>query len=205
AVGGRIRIDPGARENVAHDVAGADGELTAVVEVGDRDAAGGAVDDIVRDHRAREGELGKDRDFPGVEADIAADLGVAGAVEPDRRESAIGNVVAGDDDAVGAEDIDAVAVLAIAAATPVDTCNAVARDDGRVSAVAAAPDADAGIAAIGDAAARDGEPEPIHGVDGRVPQPGEIAIVDDDLRLTGGKTAAEAIAETAAVKADGMA
>src|SRR5690606_5224975 len=93
------------------------------------DTGGGIVHDVVGDDRAREGELGKDRHLAAVKARIAAHLGVVGRIEPDRREGAIGYVVVGDDHPVGAEDVDAVPVLPVAAFGPVDVPDAVIGDD----------------------------------------------------------------------------
>ena len=59
-----------AAEQVAHEVALHDGEASAVVEVGDRDAGRRGVDEVVGDQRAFETELGVDGDLAEARARI---------------------------------------------------------------------------------------------------------------------------------------
>ena len=87
---------------------------------------------------------------PGVPAVVAEYLDVARRIGTHRGEGAIGNAVIGDDDAVGAENVDAIAVLAGAARLRRDTLDPVTGDDGTVIALAPAPDQDAAVAAILD-------------------------------------------------------
>src|SRR5690606_35631028 len=82
---------------------------------------------------------------------VGDDLHVAGAVGADGREGAVGDVIVGDDDVAGAEDVDAVAVLAGAAAARRDALDAVAGDDGAVAAGLPATDQDAAVGSVATA------------------------------------------------------
>src|SRR5690606_10861488 len=188
AGGARVGVDAGAGIYVAHDVARAGREPAALVEIGDRNPLCRAVDDVVGDHRAGEGELREDRDFTAFEAGIAGNHGVVGGVEPDGREGAVAQAVAADGHGVGAEYVDAVAVLTIAAAIGADVVDIVVRDDGAVvPAGLARPDADAAIAAVEDAVARDVEVGIVDGedagfgeaLDREILEPAGSAVEDD--------------------------
>ena len=168
-----VRVDGRGRVDVAHDIARAGGDLPAGVEIGDVDPGGGAINDVVGDHRAGESEFGEDGDLAGVAARIAAHLRVTCRVDAHGGEGAVGNDIVRDDDAIGLEDVDAVAVLAVAAAAPVDRVDHVARNDRAIMARCVAPDADAGIAAAGNAVAADEEAAAVGTVDGGVAQFGE--------------------------------
>src|SRR5690606_26576104 len=145
-----------------------------------------AIDDIVGYDRARKGEFGEDRHFTRTQAGIAADLAVIGAVEAHGGEGAVADVIVGDNDLIGLEDVDAVAVLPIAATAPVDIADAVGHDDGAVGAGLRAPDADAGIAAMVDAVAGDVEPTAVHRMDGRVAQFAKGAVAYGDRGIGDG-------------------
>ena len=93
-----------------------------------------------------------------LRAVVAGDLHVVGRVGADGREGAVGDVVAGDDDAVGAEDVDAVSVLPGAAGLGGDARDTVAGDDGAVFALAPAMDEDAAVAAVLDRVVGDRQP-----------------------------------------------
>src|SRR5690606_32877484 len=71
--------------------------------------------------------------FARAQTLVAGDLDVAGTVGADGGEGAVGDVVVCDDDVVGAEDIDAVAILAGAAAARADPLDTVVGDDGTVA------------------------------------------------------------------------
>src|SRR5215217_4811878 len=89
-------------------------------------------------------------------------------------------MIVGDDDLVGVEHVDAIAVLAIAAAAPVYMGNTVGHDDGAVRTTFAAPDADACIAAPIDAIAGDEQAPAVGRVDGRVTDIAECAVADGE-------------------------
>ena len=102
-------------DEIADEIALHHREPAALVEVGDRDAERGAVDDVVGDHRALEAELGIERDLAEAGAGVADDLQVRRGVAAHRREGGVADAVAAHDDIAGAEDVDGVAVLAGAA------------------------------------------------------------------------------------------
>ena len=89
-------------------------------EVGEGDAAARAVDQVVGDDRALEGELDIKRHLAGTGGDVAGDLDVVGGEAADGGEGATVDAVAGDDDAVRLGEVDAVAVLAGAAGIGAD-------------------------------------------------------------------------------------
>src|SRR5690606_19241852 len=99
-------------------------------------------------------------------------------IHPHSGEGAIGNVVIGNDDFVGLEDVDAITVLAVAAALPVDPADGVAGDDRAVAPGLVAPDADAGISGAGNAVAADHQAATVLAVDRRVAQFVEAAGLD---------------------------
>ena len=72
------------------------------------------------------------RDLAEARARVGDDLDVGGGVAADGAEGAIGDAVAGDEHAAGAKDVDAVAVLAGAAAVGPDAHDAVGGDDAAV-------------------------------------------------------------------------
>jgi len=137
-------------DDIADDIVGDHRHVAALAEIGDADSGRGAIDDVVGDQRAGEGELRINADLAGVPAVVAEYLDVARRIGTHRGEGAIGNAVIGDDDAVGAENVDAIAVLAGAARLRRDTLDPVTGDDGTVIALAPAPDQDAAVAAILD-------------------------------------------------------
>ena len=74
---------------IADQVALYDREAAALIEVGHRDADGGAVDRVVGDDRALEAELRIDRDFAEPRAGVVGDLDVRGRIAAHRREGRI--------------------------------------------------------------------------------------------------------------------
>ncbi len=103
---------------------------------------------LALDHRALETEFGVDGGLAGVEAGVAADLKVAGAVARGSAEKALSAMWLPETrHAIGAKDVDAVAVLAGAAAERRDVADAVARDDRAVVGDLPAMDENAAIAA----------------------------------------------------------
>ncbi len=79
----------------------------------------------------------------------------AGGVAADRRIGAIGDAVAGNEHAARAENIDAVAVLARAAAVGANAHDAVVGDDAAVLAGLRAPNLDAVVGAVDDGVVQD--------------------------------------------------
>src|SRR5581483_8039793 len=65
---------------VADDIAGDGRHAAAFLEVGDADPARRAVDDVVGDDRAGEGELGIETDLAEVAAIVAGDLDIVGGI-----------------------------------------------------------------------------------------------------------------------------
>ena len=131
---------------IADDIALDHREPAALVEVGDRHAKRGAVDDVVGDERALEAELGVERDLAEAGAGVADDLQVRRRVAAHRREGGVADAVAAHDDIAGAEDIDSVAVLAGAAGSGGNVLDAVVDDERAVIAGRATPDQNAAIA-----------------------------------------------------------
>ena len=155
-----------AAEQVAHEVALHDGEASAVVEVGDGDAGRRGVDEVVGDQRAFEAELGIDGDLAEARARIGDDLDVGRSVAAHGAEGAVGDAVAGDEHAAGAKNVDAVAVLAGAAAVGPDAHDAVGGDDAAVLAGVGAPDLDAVVAAVGNVVVGNFQPRRVDAADG---------------------------------------
>src|SRR6185312_9860383 len=133
------------RCQAADQVALDDGEPAAVVEVGADDAERGAVDRIGRDHRAFEIEFSVERDLADGAAMVADDLDGRGGIAAHRGERAAADDVVAHDHAGRAEDVDAVSILAGAAAARADGVDGVVGDDGAVMTLGALPDADAAI------------------------------------------------------------
>ena len=142
------------RRQAADQVALDDGEAAAVVEVGADDAERGAVDAVGGDDGALEIEFGVQRHLADGVALVADDLDGGGGVAAHRGERAAADDVVAHDDAGGAEDVDAVAVLAGAAAARGDGVDGVVGDDGAVMPLGALPDADAAIAGAADRCCR---------------------------------------------------
>ncbi len=167
-----------AAEQVAHQVALDDAEPPAVVEVGEGDAGRRRVDDVACDERPLESELRVDRHLAETGARIGDDLDVRCGVAAYGAESAVGDAVAGDVDAAGAEDVHAVAVLARAATIGADAHDAVARHDAAVLAGPGAPHLDAVVAAVGDVVVGDLYARGVDAADGRLQHIGDGAIGD---------------------------
>ena len=91
---------------------------------------------------------------------------------------AVGDAVAGDEHAAGAEDVDAVAVLAGAAGVGADARDAVAGDDAAVLAGLRAPHLDAVVAAVGDVVVHDLEARRVDAADGGLDGGGDGAVGD---------------------------
>jgi len=89
-----------------------DREPAALVEVRHQDAGCGGVDEIVGDERALESELRVKRDLAEAGARVGDDLDVGGGVAADGGVGAVADAVAADQNAAGAERVDAVSVLA---------------------------------------------------------------------------------------------
>src|SRR5690606_16461121 len=115
---------------IADDIAAADAQRAANVEIDDGNAGRTAIDDIVGDDRARKAELGIDRRLAGIAAEIAGDYAIAGGVEADGGEGTVLDVVIGDDNFVCEIDIDPIAVLPRAAIAPGDVGDVVFGDNG---------------------------------------------------------------------------
>src|SRR5215510_1145636 len=156
------------RVEVADDVALHDGEPSAFVEIGDRDADRRAVDGVVGDQRAFEAELGVERDLAHVDDAVALDVDVGGGVAAHGGEGAVLDPVAAHDHVAGAKDVDRVAVLPRAAGAVGDVLDAVVGDDGAVVAGGRAPDLDAVVAGAADAVARDHQSAGIERMQGDV-------------------------------------
>ena len=123
-------------------------------------------------------------------------------------EGAVGDAVAGDEHAAGAENVDAVAVLAGAAAVGPDAHDAVGGDDAAVLAGLGAPHLDAVVAAVGDVVVGNLQPRRVDAADGGLDDRvdgavGDAAGTGDERDAVGGaarhrqavQTHAAAIAE----------
>src|SRR3990170_76229 len=148
-------LDILAEEQVADQVALHHGEPASLIEVGDGDANGRPIDQVVGDHRALEGELGIERDLAEPRARIPDHLTIRAGIGADRREGAVGDAVSADQHGTRAKHIDSVAVLAAAAAPGGDPLDTVRRDDGGVLALLRPPHHDAVVAAVPHMVMRD--------------------------------------------------
>src|SRR5690606_29834031 len=101
---------------IAHEIALADDEASALHAIGDRDAAARAIDGIAGDHRAFELILGQDRGCLDRAERVAAYMEIRGLDRPQGGGSAIANPVVGNDDLARANDGDAVAARIAGAA-----------------------------------------------------------------------------------------
>src|SRR5690606_5989309 len=99
----------------------------------------------------------------------------------------------------------AIAILAIAAAAPVDVRDGVVGDNGVVGAGGAAPDADAGIAAPIDAIAGDQQAATVHRVNGGIAGGVEAAFADGGGGVLKGERNGGGGAENAALEGYGVA
>ncbi len=140
---------------VAYDIAGHSRQAAALVKVDDEDAVRRVVDEIVGNQRTLEGKFRIDRRLARAQALVGADDDVGRRVGTDRRKGAVGDMIARDQHIVGAEEVDAVAMLPGAAGPGADPGDAVAGHHGAVFALGPAVHQDAAIAAIGDLVVRD--------------------------------------------------
>ena len=113
------------RHQVADDVALHDREPAALVEIADRNPDRGAIDGVVGDHRALEGEFGIQRHLADVADAVARDLDVGRRIAAHRRIIAIADAIAAHDHVAGAKRVDGVAVLSGAAGAGLDVLDAV--------------------------------------------------------------------------------
>ncbi|MCB8828803.1 hypothetical protein LJD47_27715, partial [Escherichia coli] len=88
-------------------------------------AAGRAIDDVVGDHRAFEGEFGIKRHLAAAGAIVADDLHIVSGIGADGGEGAPHQHIVGNKHIAGTEHIDAIAVLAGATAIGADILDAV--------------------------------------------------------------------------------
>src|SRR5262249_30955913 len=140
-----------AAEEIAQHVALHNGEPPAFVEVRHRDAGGGDIDEVVGDQRALERKLRVERDLAEARAGVGDDLNVRGGVAADRGVGAVVDAVARHQDIPGSKRVDAVSVLAGAAAVGADALDAVVGDDAAILTLFRAPDLDTVVGAVGDA------------------------------------------------------
>src|SRR5690606_4651204 len=144
-----------------------------------RDTLGGAVHDVVGNYRAREAELGEDRDLAGIEAGIARNDGVGARVHANGRESATAQPVGRHRHAVGTIDVDAVPVLPVAPGIAADVADVVAGNERAVEVLVRrrGPDADRAVGARADQVALDDEPARVEREDAFA-EPGDDAVPD---------------------------
>jgi hypothetical protein len=165
-----------ASKQVAHEVALHDGKTPTVVEVGHRDAGRGGVDEVTRDQRTLEAELGVQRHLAEPGAVVGNDPVVGGGVAAHGGVGAVGDAVAGDEDAAGPEDAHAFTVLARAASVGADAHDAVAGHDAAVLAGLRAPHLDTVVAAVGDVVVNDIEAQCVDAADGGLHGGGDGAV-----------------------------
>ena len=141
------------RKQVADQIALDDREPSAVIEIGNGDSDGGAIDAVAGDDGALEAEFGIKRDLAHIRHGIAFDMQVRGRIAAHGREGAIRDTIAAYDDIAGAKDIDGVAILAGTAGAVGNILDTVTGDDGAVVTFLASPNLNAVIGRACDSVA----------------------------------------------------
>ena len=164
--------------HIAHDIVSADREPAALVVIGDRNSRRHAFEHVAGDDRAGKGEFDEDRGFGDARAIVVGDRDVVAGIVAHRAEGAIGDAIIGDSDAAAAENVDAIAVLAVAAVIGSDALDAIADDERSVFAAIRRPDLDGVVADVVKMIAGDLE---AFGIEREEPCLAEIAeaLVDD--------------------------
>ena len=164
----------------------------------DGDADGRAIDRVVGDHGAFEGEFRIERDLAHIADAVARYLDVRGRVAAHRGIVAVADAVAPHDHVAGAERVDGVAVLAGAAGACLDVLDAVVRNQRAVVADRRAQDLDAVVIGALDRVARHDQAECVEryhrgrrdsgkdiagDIAGHLLQPDAVTAAVDDLAL----------------------